>query len=342
MPSRNQRFLRCCLIGLAGAAALLPALGWSRPPDTVPTSRAFAFTYTVEVPALPAGSHQLRLWVPLPRSDRYQKVSALRIESPIPYRIHRSKFGNRAAYFVIQGARAKRPVEIRVHFRAMRLEHRAELDPPDKAAGAPANPPADLERYLAPDQMIPLSGIIAKLSEETTQGVTDPMEKARRIYEYVIAHMRYDKSGSGWGRGDAVWACSSHRGNCTDFHSLFIGMARAAGIPARFQIGFPLPEEKHEGTIPGYHCWAEFYLKDAGWVPVDASEAWLNPKRHDFYFGALDPSRVLFTRGRDLELSPPQKAGPLNYFIYPYAEVDGKPFSDVQHKFSFRDLPAKS
>jgi transglutaminase-like putative cysteine protease len=341
MLATKHPFLRCCLSGLAGAAALLPALGWSRTPDTIPPSRTFEFTYTVEVPALPAGSHQLRLWVPLPRSDRYQKVAALRIESPVPYHLHRFEFGNRDAYFMIEGAQAKRPVEIRVRFQAVRLEHRAELDPPGNAVKARADLPAGLQRFLEPDRMIPLNGVIAQLSEQTTAGVTDPVEKARRIYEYVIAHMRYDKTGTGWGRGDAVWACSSHRGNCTDFHSLFIGMARAAGVPARFQIGFPLPEEQHRGAIPGYHCWAEFYLVGAGWIPVDASEAWLNPKRHDFYFGALDPSRVLFTRGRDLTLGPPQKGEPLNFFIYPYAELDGKPFAGVQHQFSFRDLAGK-
>ena len=52
-------------------------------------------------------------------------------------------------------------------------------------------------------------------------------------------------------RGDATWACESKRGNCTDFHSVLIGMMRSSGIPARFEIGFPLPENKNEGDIPG-------------------------------------------------------------------------------------------
>jgi transglutaminase-like putative cysteine protease len=48
-----------------------------------------------------------------------------------------------------------------------------------------------------------------------------------------------------------MWACDSKRGNCTDFHSVLIGMMRSSGIPARFEIGFPLPENKNEGDIPG-------------------------------------------------------------------------------------------
>jgi len=150
--------------------------------------------------------------------------------------------------------------------------------------------------------------------------------------------MRYDKSGEGWGRGDALWACTSKRGNCTDFHSLLIGMMRASGIPARFEIGFPLPEGKTEGDIPGYHCWAEFYLNGVGWVPVDASEAWKNPAKRDYFFGAHDPNRVFFTYGRDISLSSEQKGDPLNYFIYPYAEANGQPLQNLQTHFSFRDV----
>ncbi len=200
----------------------------------------------------------------------------------------------------------------------------------------------ELERYLQPDKLVPLNGVIADLAKEHTAGDTSQLAKARHIYDYVVATMRYDKSGEGWGRGDAIWACSSKRGNCTDFHSLLIGMMRASGIPARFEIGFPLPEGKNEGDIPGYHCWAEFYLDGVGWVPVDASEAWKNPAKRDYFFGAHDVNRVFFTYGRDLRLSPEQKGDPLNYFVYPYAELNGKPLSGLQTHFAFHDVSASS
>ena len=58
-------------------------------------------------------------------------------------------------------------------------------------------------------------------------------------------------------------------------------------------------------------------------MPVDASEASKHPDRHDYYFGHLDAARVAFTMGRDLVLKPPQNGEPLNYLIYPYAELDG-------------------
>jgi transglutaminase-like putative cysteine protease len=154
--------------------------------------------------------------------------------------------------------------------------------------------------------------MFGELSKEQTAGITDPLQKARKIYEYIIAHMHYNHDGTGWGHAGAIFACTKRHGNCTDFYSLFIGMARAAGIPARFEIGFAIPPNEPKGKIGGYHCWAEFYIHGTGWVPVDATEAWQNPSRHDFYFGALDADRVRFASGRDLKLSPPQTGGPVN------------------------------
>ena len=142
--------------------------------------------------------------------------------------------------------------------------------------------------------------------------------------------------------GDVAILCgfaTARHGNCTDFHSLFISLARAEGIPARFEIGFPVPPGQ-EGTIPGYHCWAEFFVAGLGWVPVDISEAWKDPKKHDYFFGTLDANRVQFTTGRDVTLQPKQDGDPLNYFIYPYVEVDGKPLENVEKRFSYREAAA--
>jgi len=89
-------------------------------------------------------------------------------------------------------------------------------------------------------------------------------------------------------------------------------------------IGFPLPKTA-EGTIPGYHCWAEFYVAGKGWVPVDASDASKSsdPAVRAFLFGNLGADRVEFTMGRDLALNP-ATSEPLNFFIYPRAEANGK------------------
>jgi len=181
--------------------------------------------------------------------------------------------------------------------------------------------------------------VIGEMSAEQTKALATPLEKARAIYDYVIATLKYEKTGDGWGRGDAAWFCTAKKGNCTDFHGMFIGMARAAGIPAKFEIGFPLPAGQTSGTIGGYHCWAEFYVAEYGWIPVDASEAWKHPELRDYFFGAHDVNRVQFTSGRDLELAPKQAGEPLNYAVYPYGELGGKPFAGIKSEFAFRDVP---
>jgi len=154
----------------------------------------------------------------------------------------------------------------------------------------------------------------------------------------VFTTMRYDKTGTGWGHGDVLYACDAKKGNCTDFHSLFIAMARSQGIPARFEIGFPLPPDKQSSEIAGYHCWSDFYIEGKGWIPVDISEAWKHPEKRDYFFGSHDVNRVQFSMGRDLRLNPAQAGKPLNYFVYPYVEVEGEEYPNVSLAFSFADV----
>jgi len=149
--------------------------------------------------------------------------------------------------------------------------------------------------------------------------------------------MKYDKTGTGWGKGDTLWACDSKRGNCTDFHSVFISMSRSQKIPARFEMGLSLPDNQSSGQIAGYHCWAEFYTQQRGWFPVDISEAWKHQEKKDYFFGAHDVNRVQFTVGRDIELRPRQHGDRVNYLIFPYVELDGQAYPNIANAISFKD-----
>jgi len=195
----------------------------------------------------------------------------------------------------------------------------------------------DSALYLSADKLVPITGVPAELAAQVSAGKDSQLAKARAIYDYVFANMSYDKSGTGWGHGDVLYACNAKKGNCTDFHSLFIAMARSQGIPARFEIGFSVPADKSSGEIAGYHCWAEFFNPQNGWVPVDISEAWKHPEKKDYFFGGHDADRIQFSMGRDLKLNPAQQGEPLNYFVYPYVEIDGKEYSLVDTAFSFAD-----
>src|SRR5262249_9943568 len=145
---------------------------------------------------------------------------------------------------------------------------------------------AALARFLQADALVPVGGKALELIKGK-ELPADPEKTARVLYDVVNNHVRYSKEGTGWGRGDSEWVCASGYGNCTDFHSLFMSLARAEKIPAKFEIGFPLPEKRGAGEVPGYHCWAFFHPKGKSWVPVDISEANKNPKMKDYYFGNL-------------------------------------------------------
>jgi transglutaminase-like putative cysteine protease len=330
---------------VVGLAPFVAGFGGSRPGSSAaagPRERSFLFTYQVQVPPGAASGGPWRLWIPLPPSDQHQSIGKLSLESAVAHREGRDQeYGNSYAVFAPTAAEASAGYHVTMNFSVTRREYVKDLNAPlEPERSASEASPAMLERYLQPDRLVPLNAVIADLAKEQTSGATGAVEKARRIYTYVASTMRYDKSGEGWGRGDEMWACDKKRGNCTDFHSVLIGMLRSSGIPARFAIGFPVPAGKTEGDIPGYHCWAEFYVQGIGWIPVDASEASKKPARRDYFFGSVDADRVMFTYGRDIRLSPEQRGDPLNYFIYPYAEAGGRPVEGLETHFRFKDLTA--
>src|SRR5581483_2308349 len=302
-------------------------------------SRHFTFHYAFTVKNVDSGK-KVRVWIPLAQTDSFQEVKVLSFKGDLPLKKMREfKHGNEILYADVEKA-AQPEFHFDVEYDVVRHERIAFATPPriTKTALTPQERQLDLQ----PDALVPTSGLPADLAKQVTRGKSDPVEKARAIYDYVFATMKYDKTGTGWGRGDVLYACDAKKGNCTDFHSLFIAMARSQQIPSRFEIGFPLPADKHSGEIAGYHCWAEFFEPRTGWVPIDISEAWKHQEKKDYFFGAHDANRIQFTMGRDLELSPSQAGKPLNYFVYPYVEVAGQEFPNVALAFSFADEGAQT
>lgn len=334
-------------VGLLGASALLSGFSVGKPKPVVPAqrSRTFVLTTTATVPVPPAGTQALDLWLPVPHADANQEVANLKIDSPVPYTIERGAFGNQMLH-LRPAAALSAPLVVKLTAQITRREH-LNLRANPEVAGAPKQtrrekPDPDLARWLAPDRLVPLDPQIRQQAQDVVAKAraTTHLEQARAIYQHVVSTVVYDKTGQGWGRGDIYYACDARRGNCTDFHAIVVGYCRALGIPARFSIGLPLPGGRGKGEIKGYHCWAEFFTPETGWVPVDASEAAKDPSRRAYFFGAHDENRVEFTRGRDVELTPKQAGPPLNYFVYPYAEADGQPL-EVSRTYEFADLPAQ-
>jgi transglutaminase-like putative cysteine protease len=299
-------------------------------------TRHFTFHYGFSVKDVPAGE-KLRIWIPAAHSDGFQEVKVVSATGDLSLKkTHESKFGNDMYY--AETSKAKQPeLHFEVVYDVLRRE-RLTLGVYSPHLEAVKLSDRERKEYLAPDALVPTTGLPAELAAKVTEGKAAPLDKARTIYDYVFATLRYDKTGTGWGRGDVLYACDAKKGNCTDFHSLFIAMARSQGIPSRFEIGFPLPPDKRSAEVAGYHCWAEFFEPQHGWIPVDISEAWKHPEKKDYFFGAHDANRMEFTMGRDLELSPKQDGKLLNYFVYPYVEVAGKEYPNVSMAFSFADV----
>jgi len=317
-----------CLIGVLGLAASLPA----------PRERSFSFEYAVTVKDIPSGPHTLDIWLPAPHDDAFQRITNLRVDSPYPYDISTGAEDNRILHIRVTDPK-EAAIAVAMRFDAVRKERIQPLAPNSRAGSVPE--PPGLERYLRPDRLVPLDDTIRRWARAVVDaaGARTDLEMARAIYNHVVATVKYDKSGKGWGNGDIYYACDARRGNCTDFHAIFIGYARAVGIPARFAIGFPLPADRGAGKIAGYHCWAEFYAKGIGWVPLDASEAAKNPAKREYFFGAHDENRVELSKGRDVILVPKQQGAPLNYFVYPYIELDGGKYTSVETSYSYKDQP---
>ena len=308
----------------------LAALAPAAPPADAPT-RAFQFTYAATVTGLKP-EQSARIWLPVAQSSDDQDVSIVSKDLPAEGKIGReAEYGNEILY-VEAKADTDGKVPLKVVYKITRREVKGDGGKDVKES------PDLLARYLKPDAKVPIDGKPLEL----LKGVELPKDQtaaARMMYDVIDDTLKYGKDKPGWGNGDSAWACDNKTGNCTDFHSLFMSLARSRGIPTKFEIGFPLPEKRGAGDVAGYHCWAKFRPAGKGWIPVDISEANKHPRMREYYFGNLTEDRVAFSTGRDLELVPKQDGGPVNFLVYPYVEVDGKvwPQEKIQKEFSFRD-----
>ena len=292
--------------------------------------REVFFTYAARLSQIPARARQLRVWLPLAKTGPEQQILRRLVRSPVPYAITEDpEYGNDMLYLSVA---PPLPESLEVT-----IEYQARLLGLAGSSGEPPPTSGELARDLQPRGLVIVDGEVRARAQRATVRRATLAEKARGIYDAVIQQVAYDKRVPGWGRGDTRRVCLLGAGNCTDFHSLFISMALAERIPARFKIGVVIPEES-AGVIPGYHCWAEFYEKGQGWVPVDASEAWKHPELADYYFGAHHANRLLISMGRDIQLVPEPQHGSVNMFFYPYVELDGRELGRVETAFRFRDL----
>gem|GEM_PF-208490 len=313
----------------------------SSPKVRPPQQRQFIFHYSFVIKDLKPGTH-LRVWIPSPRRPLCLRGAPVDQQAEplwgkLPFALSRArepKYGNEILYFQTT-VPASGQVEVDLPYRITRYEVNALDNTRRFTLGK------EYRRVLlAPSRLVPVGGKPLLFLASGDPVPREPMRLGRHVFELVRQALSYRKTGRGWGRGDVLWVCDSRYGNCSDFHSLFLSLMRSQGVPALFQIGFPIPAEKPQGRLSGYHCWAWFFPPGRVPVPVDISEADKHPQRAAEHFGRLGTDRVAFSVGRDLVLVPRQQGEPLNFFIYPYAEIGGQPVAPehFQWRFRYREL----
>lgn len=294
------------------------------------TERAFIIEERISFKNLPSKIDELRIWVPYPVVDSWQTVEDFKLAGPFDYNlINDNEYDNVVIYLrPKQGFQRTALKEIILSFKVARKECCGTLEV-NKVS----------PNFIKSNNFELVNGRIRKIAKEITQGKMNDLEKVRAIYDYIIGELTYSKDNPKvCGLGNSILTLKHKKGICTDYHSLFISLVRSLGISAKFEIGFGIPENAKSGKINGYHCWAKFYIKGMGWVPVDISEADKHPERREYFFGSVDENRIHLTSGRNINLKYAKDSKPLNFFIYPYAEIDGLKFNDMDIKISYKEL----
>ena len=211
--------------------------------------------------------------------------------------------------------------------------------------------PAEREHNLQGTAFIPVDGIVKQTSDKIIgdANAKSDIEKARAIYEWVVENTFRDPNVRGCGLGDIVVMLKTGNlgGKCADLNALFVGLARAAGVPARdiygirvapSRFGYKSLSTAGEIVTKAQHCRSEVYLADIGWVPVDAADvrkvvleepprnlALGDPKVtavRAALFGSWETNWLAYNFAQDLAL--PGSDGPkLSFLMYPQAEIDG-------------------
>ena len=237
---------------------------------------------------------EIRLWIPYPVSSPDQEIEVVQVKGAFAESaVYADKVFRTPILYARwpAGAKSRR---LTFSFKATRQEV-VRRDFPAKEA---AWDPADYAKWLGPTALGPIDGEVKKLADSITKEKITVQAKARAIYDWTCENMYRDPKTIGCGKGDVCALIAKPGGKCTDIHSVFVALCRAAGVPAREIVGIRLGKEAVTDITSWQHCWAEFFLPGYGWVPVDPADvrkAMLVKnlplthqeikKLHDYYWG---------------------------------------------------------
>jgi transglutaminase-like putative cysteine protease len=292
--------------------------------------REFEIVYRV---SMKDSGAPLRLWVPVPQDALdYQRVLDLSWRSPV-------------ATHVLWEAASRAPIVAAAWVEpdtAREIEIIARVATRDRSGFYPDASHEELAEYLKPTASSPNDGIVLAKAREIVGARTEPMEKARAIYDWIVDNTFRRAETRGCGLGNIAFMLESGDlgGKCADINSLFVGLARAVGLPARDFFGIRVADSKvtkslgKSGDITkAQHCRAEVYVGNKGWLPIDPADVRkvvleegipADSDRvkilRERLFGSWEMNWVGFNYARDFTL-PGQQNGPINFLMYPYAET---------------------
>lgn len=230
---------------------------------------------------------------------------------------------------------------------------------------------AELQYFLRPTKLMPTDGIVKSTADEITKGSKTDVEKARAIYEWIVENTFRNPKTRGCGIGDIRFMLETKdlSGKCADLNALYVGLARAAGLPARdvygirtakSDLGYKSLGASTETVTKSQHCRAEVYLAEYGWVPVDPADVRkvvleeppgnrpldddMVKKARTRLFGSWEMNWMAYNFGHDVSL-PGSTGAPVAFFMYPQAEteegrLDCLDPDNFKYEIKSKELPA--
>jgi len=319
-----------------------------------PSWREFEVAFRAEVVG-PAGA--TRVWLPLPLApdtDYYRSLGHSSTGNATRTAVYRDdRYGAEIFYAEWPAGEATPLLELACRFATR--DRSVDLSAPGPVAAPPV---AELQRFLEPTRLIRTDGIVAETAREITKGSRGDLEKARAIYEWIVVNTFRDPKVRGCGVGDirSMLETRNLGGKCADLNALFVGLARAAGLPARDLYGMRVADSSEfkclgrSGDVTkAQHCRAEFYTPALGWVPVDPADVRkvvleengglsledpIVARARAKLFGAWEMNYLPFNVAHDVPL-PNSAREPIPFLMYPQAET-GEVAKDCLDPDAFR------
>jgi transglutaminase-like putative cysteine protease len=326
------------------AAAALPSRLWAesafapRPEGW----RTYQVTAKLEIAKATGGT---QAWVPLPSVNEAEWFRALGNEwqtNGNANQVRDRKYG--AEMLHVRWDDSEKAPVVEVKSKISVRDRAVNLSEPGKV---PELPPAVRGLYLEGTELIPVDGIVKETSDKIAAGAKTELGVARAIYEWVVENTFRDAATRGCGVGNiaAMLRSGYLGGKCADLNALFVGLARAAGIPARdlygirvapSRFGYKSLGTKTEIITKAQHCRAEVFLDGFGWVPADPADvrkvaleepptnlAINDPKvaaARETLFGSWETNWLAYNSAHDVAL--PGSSGPrIAFLMYPQAEI---------------------